>query len=123
MHSALDEEFTKTYNCSDHKAISLLVESPHTKTKTTLRTFRNFGRADYSKVSEMIKIADFKPVCYTNINNIYEEMNDFFDKVAQATIPKGTRHRQSLPTWITRSTPKLMKKLNTQHKIVANKPS
>ena len=31
MHSALDEEFTKTFNCSDHKAISLLVECPHTE--------------------------------------------------------------------------------------------
>ena len=71
----------------------------------------------------MIKIADFKPVCYTNINNMCEEMYDFFDKVAQATITKRTRHRQSLPPWITPSTSNLMKKLNTQRKLVANKPT
>ena len=123
MHSALDEEFTKTFNCSDHKAISLLVECPHNEKKPTMRNFRSFGRADYSEVSEMIKIADFKPVCYTNINNIGEEMYDFFGKVAQATIPKMTRHRQSLPPWITPSTSNLMKKLNTQRKLVANKPT
>ena len=70
----------------------------------------------------MIKIADIKPVCYTNINNMCEEMYDFFDKVAQATIPKKTRHRQSLPPWITPSLSNLMKKLNTQRKLVANKP-
>ena len=52
-----------------------------------------------------------------------EEMYDFFDKVAQATIPKRTRHRQSLPPWITPSTSNLMKKLNTQCKLVGNKPT
>ena len=122
MHSALDEKFTKTFNCSDHKAISFLVECPHTEMKPTIRNFRSFGRADYSEVNKMIKIADFKPVCYTSINNMCEEMFDFFDKVAQTTIPKRTRHRQSLPPWITPSTSNLMKKLNTQRKLVANKP-
>ena len=121
MHSALDE-FTKTFNCSDHIAISLLVECPHTEMKPTLRTFRSFGRADYSEVSKMIKTADFKPVCYTNINNMCEERYDFFDEVAQLMIPKRTRHRQSLPPWITPSTSNLMKKLDTQRKLVANKP-
>ena len=71
----------------------------------------------------MIKIADFKPVCYTNINNMCEEMYDFFDRVAQATIPKRTRHRQSLPPCITPSTSNLMMKLNTQRILVANKPT
>ena len=70
----------------------------------------------------MIKNADFKPVCYTNINNMCEEMYDFFDNVAQATIPKSTRHRQYLPPWITPCTSKLIKHLNTQRKLVANKP-
>ena len=71
----------------------------------------------------MIKTADFKPVCYTNINIMCGEMYDFFDKVAQATIPKSTRQRQSLPPWITPSTSNLMKKLNTQRKLEANKPT
>ena len=52
-----------------------------------------------------------------------EEMYDFFDKVAQATIPKITRDRQSLPPWITQSTTNLMEKLNTQRKLVAKKPT
>ena len=123
MNSGLDEEFTTTFNCSDHKAISLLVECPHTKMKPTLRTFRSFGRAGYTEVSEMIKIADFKPECYTNINNMCEEMYDLFDKVSQATIPKRTRHRPSLPAWITSGSSNLMKNLNTQRKLVANKPT
>ena len=71
----------------------------------------------------MIKIADFKPVCYININNRCKEMYDFFDKVAQAIIPKRTMHRQPLPPWITPSTSNLMKKLKTQRKLVANKPT
>ena len=71
----------------------------------------------------MIKIADFKPVCYTNINTMCKEMYDFCDKVAQATIPQSTRHRQSLPPWITPSTSNLRKNLNTQGKLVANKPT
>ena len=71
----------------------------------------------------MIKIAYFKLVCYTNIDNMCEEKYNLFDKVAQATIPKKTRHRQSLPPWITPSTSNLMKKLNTQPKLLANKPT
>ena len=54
--------------------ISLQVECPHTEIKPTLRTFQQFVRVDFSEVSEMIKIADFKPVCYTNRNNLCEEM-------------------------------------------------
>ena len=69
----------------------------------------------------MIKIADFKPVCYTDINFMCKKMYDIFDKVAQATIPKKTTHRQSLPPWITPNTSNLMKKLNTQRKLAANK--
>ena len=71
----------------------------------------------------MIKIAEFKPVYYKNINNMCEEMHDFFDKVAQATIPKKTRHRQSLSPWIKPSTSNLMKKLNTQRRLLAKKPT
>ena len=52
-----------------------------------------------------------------------KEIYDFFNKVAQATISKKTRHRQSLSHWITPSTSNLMKMLNTQRKLVANKPT
>ena len=45
VHSALDEEFTKIFNCSDHRAISLLVECPHTEMKPTLRAFRSFWKS------------------------------------------------------------------------------
>ena len=89
VHFDLDEKFTKTFNCSDHKAISLLVECPHTEMKPTMRNFWSFGRANYSEVSEMIKIADFKSLCYANINNMCKEMYDFFDKVAQR-FPNGS---------------------------------
>ena len=68
MHSALDEEFTKTSNCSDHEAISLLFECPQTEMKPTLRTFRNFGKSDYLEAIKKTKILNFKPVCSTNIN-------------------------------------------------------
>ena len=70
----------------------------------------------------MIKIAEFKPVCYTNINDMCKEMYDFFNKVAQATIHKRTRHMQSPSPWITPSTSNLIKKLSTQLKLVAKKP-
>ena len=76
MHSALNEEFTETINCSDHKLISLLVECPHKEMKPILKTVRSFGRAVYSEKNEMIKVAAFKPVCYTNINNMCEAMYD-----------------------------------------------
>ena len=116
------QKLLTVHKATSHKATSLLVEFPHTEMKPTLRTIRSFGRAVYSEVSEIIRIGDFKPVCYTNINNMCEEMSEFFDKVAQATIPKNKGHRQSLPPWITPSTPNLMKKLNIQRKLVAKKP-
>ena len=80
-----------------------------------------FWKSFYSELSVKIKIADFKPVCYSNINHMCDEMYDFFDKVAQATILKRTRHRQSLPPWIEPSAFNLTKKLHTMRKLVANK--
>ena len=93
----LDEKFSSIYDCSDHKSIQLTLECPRQDAKETLGNFRNFGNADYESINNILSTEPFKPVCFTNINNMCEEFYQYMDQILEVHVPKRTRHRQSLP--------------------------
>ena len=54
---------TKVYDCSDHGAVSLLVESPHVVAKPIIENFRSFDNADYTQINEMMTTKLFEATC------------------------------------------------------------
>ena len=44
--ASLNEEFTQSYDCSDHKALKFFLECPTCEEKPIRRSFRRFGSAD-----------------------------------------------------------------------------
>ena len=74
IHATPDENFSKTYNCSDHKAISILIECPHHEVQVAIENFRSFGSVDYNEIKKSILSEPFSPACHTNINRMCEEL-------------------------------------------------
>ena len=123
IHATPDENFSKIYNCSDHKAISILIECPHHEVKVAIENFRSFGSVDYNEIKKSILNEPFSPVCHTNINRMCEELYDYLENLVNQHVPRRTRRRQSLPPWVTPSTSNIMNKLRTQTIIYQLKPT
>ena len=119
----LDEKFSSIYDCSDHKSIQLTLECPRQDAKETLGNFRSFGNADYESINKILSTEPFKTVCFTNINNMCEEFYQYMDQIIEVHVPKRTRHRQSLPPWISSFSSYNMKRLQTQKRLLSEKPT
>ena len=123
LSAELDKSFPSIYNLTDHEAIRLSLENPVTETKPLIQNFRSFGNADYEAINEHLVEKPFQSICYTNINKMSEEFTRYLDGIFDLYVPKRTRHRQSLPPWISCGTSNLINKLKTQKRLLENKPT
>ena len=124
-YTSAEQDFnvSKIYDCSDHNAIMLSIECTVSEPKPYLENFRSFGNADFEGINNFINENPFEPVCHTNINKMHEEYTQYLDEIIKSFVPLRTRHRQSLPPWITSSTSNLIKKLQTKRQSCILKPT
>ena len=54
---------------------------------------------------------------------MYNELQEYLTDLIDTHIPKRTKHRQSLPPWITPSKSHQMKMLNTQKRLLEKGPA
>ena len=94
--------------------IRLSLESPVTETKPLIQNFKSFGNADFDAINEHLVEKPFQAICCTTINKMSEEFTRYLDEIFDFCVPKRTRHRQSLPPWISCGTSNLINKLKTQ---------
>ena len=111
LSAELDKSFPSIYNLTDHEAIRLSLQNPVTETNPLVQNFRSFGNADYDAINEHLVEEPFQSICYININKMSEEFTWYLDGFFDLYVPKGTRHRQSLPPWISCGTSNLINKL------------
>ena len=76
-----------------------------------------------SSINNNLSTEPFKPVCFTNIDNMCEEFYQYMDQIFEIHVPKRTRHRQKLPPWISSFTSYNMKRLQTQKWLLSEKPT
>ena len=100
------DAFTKVFNCFDHIGISSTIELPH--------VVQNSTRDLYWKIASEMEQTTFLPTCFTNIDNFYEELEEYLANLIRRNVPSRTRHRQPLPPWIKPSTSHLLRKLKTK---------
>ena len=122
-HAQKVEIVEKDYNCSDHTPSRLTVEVLCTENKPPLETFRSFVNPDFDEMCKMLRIKPFNLVCRTIVNQMSEELYQYFEDQIDLNVPCRTRHRQSLPPWITASTSHLMKRLQTLQQLLSTKPT
>ena len=123
VYSEHDENFDKIYDCSDHIAIRTAIELEHFDPPPAMTNFYSFGSGDYDLIVGAMKDRPFSPQCYTNVDNMYNELQDYLTDFIDTHIPKRTKYRQSLPPWITPSASHQMKMLNTQKRLLEKRPT
>ena len=65
----------------------------------------------------------FLPYCFSNVNVEVDLWYDWLHKILEEHIPKKTKHRMSLPPWVSNETSKAIKRRNTMRKWMNKKPS
>ena len=113
---------TKLNNYSDHIPFRLTVEVLHPEKKSPLETIRSFGNSNFDEMCRMITKSS-NPVCNAKSNQMSEELYQSFEDLIDINLNRKTRHRPSLPPWITASTSNLMKRLQIQQQLLATKPT
>ena len=98
------EAVEKKYICSDHAPIRMTFEVPHIKNNSSVETFKGFRKTNIYETCKMMRTKLYNLICHTNINQMSEEINQFFEDIINLNAPRRTPHNQSLPPWITAST-------------------
>ena len=117
----LDNNLSSKYStnqkpCSDHIPICTYLSTfIHPRASARDAKFA-FKRANWEHLNEQIMKSLFDPYCYSNVNVLVQKWYKWINKILEANIPKVTRHRASLPPWVTPSASHLIKKLETKKK-------
>ena len=78
----------KIYDCSDLTPIRPTVETPNTKNKPPLETFRRFGTANFDAMCKMTGIKPLKLVYHTNIPQMSEELCQYYEDLVDLNVPR-----------------------------------
>ena len=91
--------------------------------QTATKPAYSFNAADYDEVLKIMETSSFEPTCYSNIDNMVNEFYVYLNDNIEKCVPRRTTHRQTLPSWFTPQTSHLLKKLETQRKLLKLKPT
>ena len=91
--------------------------------KTSIVKAFSFCRGDYSLLRNLMTETPFTPNCYSNIDVMVDEWYSWLLDPLQKSVPIRTKHRQSLPSWISPSTSNLLKKRNCNKETESWRPS
>ena len=96
---------------------------PFTTPKEPTVNFTSSGGADYESINAMLCLKPFKQICCSKIKNMYYALYGYLDQIIEMNVRRRTRHRQSLPSWITPYTSNLNNKLKIQQTMFKSKPT
>ena len=113
---AFKNHFVSTNNryLSEHIPIMIDVSWKNEYTsKTSIVKAFSFCRGDYSLLRNLMTQTPFTPNCYSNTDVMVDEWYSWSLYLLQKSVPIRTKHRQSLPPWISPSTSNIMKRKET----------
>ena len=73
----------------------------------------SFSNVDWELVNKVISDNPFDPFCLSNLNVLLSEWYIWINRIMDKTIPVKTKHRRSLPPWVSSETSNQMKRHNT----------
>ena len=76
----------------------------------------SYCNGDYGLFTEQILENLFDSYCWLNVNVIINHWYNWLSSLIKKCIPKHTKHRSSLPPWISQSTSNFIKRLYTARK-------
>ena len=115
---------TDLYNCyalngkpfADHLPASVTVNAFHSELYIPHQVKYAFKKADWDELNKAIVDSPFNPYCFSNLDFLVKKWYEWIFSLIDHFIPKVTRHRSTLPPWVSSRTSHLMKKLATKKK-------
>ena len=123
LFSEIDNSFKALYDCSDRLPVVWSLEIDYQQEQRTKERYYSFTKADFDSMLCHRSSNPLQPLCFSNANNMYNELQDYAMTLIDNLVPRRTRFRQSLPPWIAAATSNNMKRLNTQRIKLATRPT
>ena len=102
--------------CADHLPVSVTVNAFHSELYIPHLVKYAFKKADWDELNKAIVDSPFNPYCFSNLDFLVKKWYEWIFSLIDHFIPKVTRHRSTLPPWVSSRTSHLMKKLATKKK-------
>ena len=102
--------------CADHLPVSVTVNAFHSELYIHHQVKYAFKKADWDELNKAIVDSPFNPYCFSNLDFLVKKWYEWIFSLIDHFIPKVTRHRSTLPPWVSSRTSHLMKKLATKKK-------
>ena len=97
LTTSVDHTFMTIYDLSNHFPVTMDIEFTLFLEILLFDTFYSFGGANYHEIAYFMLLHPFQPNCYTNIDIMNDELDDYLNSLVQHFTPRKTKHRQSLP--------------------------
>lgn len=126
----VDEIFADAAAKSDHKPIrasilmkkDLLIQNKIVTPGIYCLPKYSYNKCDYNTLIDELSKKSFSPKCYTSADHMLTEWYSWLREILNTLLPIRTRHRQSLPPWISSETSNILKRMKTIQKRLASKP-
>ena len=99
--------------CSDHSAYWTNLECTTPSANKPPKIVYAFKKADFKKLNDSIIKNPFTPFCYSNVDHLVHSWYEWIRNLIDKNIPRITKHRATLPPWISNATCHLLKQLQT----------
>ena len=96
---------------SDHQAIQVEIHFEHHAAHRPSIMQYSFCKADYDELDRSIATDPFKGICWSNPDVLLSQWQNWLDEKLKATVPARTKHRKSLPPWVSQEGSRLLKPL------------
>ena len=80
-----------------------------------------FNKVDWKTLNEAIVNDPFMPYCFSNVDELLKQWYTWFNRILTKNVPKVTKHRSNLPTWIKPETSNLIKIISTLKRKIAKR--
>ena len=98
---------------SDHHAIQVEIHYEHHAVHRPSIMQYSFCNADYDELDRSIATDPFKGISWSNPNVILSQWQNWLDEKLKATAPARTKHRKSLPPWVSQEGSRLLKRVQS----------
>ena len=105
---------------SDHQAIQAEINFEHHSAHRPSIMQYSFCKADYDELDRTIATDPFKGICWSN-PNVLSQWQNWLDEKLKATVPARTKHRKSLPPWVSQEGSRLLKRVQSQRTGISGK--
>ena len=98
---------------SGHQAMQVEIHFEHHAAHRPSMMQYSFCKADYDELDRSIASDPFNGICWSNPDVLLSQWQNWLDEKLKATVPARTKHRRSLPPWVSQEGSRLLKRVQS----------